>query len=134
MKVDYKLLVAAAIKARENSYSPYSNFKVGAAVLTKEGNIYAGVNVENASYGLTICAERSALCAAVSGGERAIAAVAVVYDTRMCAVPCGACLQFIVEFGSGIDIVMATTRGKYTVKKVSALLPVLFHCKDKQRK
>ena len=91
MKVKNEL-VKAALEARKKSYSPYSKYKVGAAVLGASGKIYAGTNVENASYGLTICAERSAIFNAVSSGEKAIKAIAVTEH------PCGACRQVINEF------------------------------------
>jgi len=91
-------LVQAARKAAANSYSPYSHFPVGAAVLTDEGRIFVGTNIENSSYGLTICAERAAIAAAVSQGQSRIRAVAVYTDTDRPVPPCGACLQVIAEF------------------------------------
>lgn len=122
----YKLLVKAAIQARKNAYCPYSRFKVGAAVLAAGGKIYAGANVENASYGLTMCAERVAVGCAAAHGERRLIAVAVVYDPREFAVPCGACLQVLREFGDDMEVVMANTRGRYAVKRLSELLPSTF--------
>ncbi len=116
-------LINEAINARENAYAPYSKFKVGAAVITQNDNVYTGCNVENASYGGTICAERVAICNAVSSGERSIKAIAIVYDENNFAVPCGICRQFIYEFGAEIDVIMAKMNGEYKIKKISELLP-----------
>ena len=116
-------LINKAINARENAYAPYSKFKVGAAVVTQKDNIYTGCNVENASYGATICAERVALCNAVSSGDRNIKAIAIVYDKDNFASPCGICRQFIYEFGSEIEVIMAKMNGEYKIKKISELLP-----------
>ena len=115
-------LINEAINARENAYAPYSKFKVGAAVLTKSGNVFTGCNVENASYGGTICAERVAVCKAVSSGEREMKAIAIVYDEEDFASPCGICRQFIYEFGAEIEIIMAKLNGEYKIKKISKLL------------
>jgi cytidine deaminase len=128
-KISYEKLISVAKEARENAYCPYSKFKVGAAVLTEKGDIYTGCNVENASYGLTICAERVAICKAVSAGDRNIKAIAVVLDSSDFGVPCGACRQFIYEFGKDIDVIMASVSGKYEVKKISELLPAAFELK-----
>src|ERR1700741_3390871 len=95
-------LVEAAIAARSRAHAPYSNFQVGAAVATASGEIFGGCNVENASYGLTICAERAAVCAAVAAGHKEIVAVAVV--TLGAASPCGACRQVLSEFGPSMEI------------------------------
>ncbi len=96
-----KLLEMAqlSIKAKENSYSPYSKFRVGSCLLTAKGNLYLGTNVENISYGLTICAERSAVCNAVANGEKKIVAAVVTTDMDYEVSPCGACRQVLVEFG-----------------------------------
>lgn len=118
-------LVAAAAAARECAYAPYSRFLVGAAVLTG-GRIFGGCNVENASYGLTICAERSAAFAAVSAGERRIDAVAIVTDTERPTPPCGACRQVLREFGPDMTVVSATVSGLRTTHKLSDLLPDSF--------
>lgn len=91
-------LIELARKARENAYIPYSKFAVGAALLAKSGKVYTGANIENASYGLTICAERTAIVKAVSEGERAFEAIAIVADTADPVLPCGACLQVMAEF------------------------------------
>ena len=94
-----KELIDAAIQAREKAYVPYSKFKVGAAVLTKSGIIVSGCNVENASYGLSNCAERTAIFKAVSEGEQDFSVIAVAADTERPVAPCGACRQVIAEFG-----------------------------------
>ncbi len=117
-------LLSEAKKASENSYSPYSNFPVGAAVLTGDGTVVAGTNVENASYGLTICAERTALGHAVSAGKSGIKAIAV-YCKTSAAAPCGACRQFILEFGN--DIVVIFMHGEELVQRtILELLPFAF--------
>jgi cytidine deaminase len=102
---DYASLVAQALAASRHAHAPYSRFQVGAAVLTASGDTFAGCNVENASYGLTICAERSAVCAAVAAGHKQIVAVAVV--TKGGHSPCGACRQVLAEFGPTMDVIMA---------------------------
>ena len=122
-KMNTNDLINKAINARENAYAPYSKFMVGAAVLTQKGNVFTGCNVENASYGGTICAERVAMCKAVSSGERKIKAITIVYDENNFASPCGICRQFIYEFGADIEIIMAKLNGEYKIKKISELLP-----------
>lgn len=116
-------LVSAAREAAQKAYAPYSGFSVGAAVLTAEGNIFSGCNVENVSYGLTICAERTALVKAVSEGYRNIRAVAIYAETEPYCTPCGACRQFIAEFGPGIKIIQANKRGEYVTNSIEELLP-----------
>src|SRR2546430_319826 len=98
MDTQFDNLIQAATGARLKAYTPYSNFPVGAAVQCKSGAIFVGSNIENISYGLTICAERVAMCSAVAAGEREFAAIAVVVDTIEPIVPCGACRQFLAEF------------------------------------
>ncbi len=122
----YRKLVNAAVKARKNAHAPYSKFKVGSAVLTDTGKIYAGCNVENASYGLTLCAERIAIGKAVSEGASNFEAIAVVVDTRVPVAPCGACRQSIFEFGKKITVIIVTTNGKTLVQTISNLLPYGF--------
>ena len=92
-------MVQLSIKAKENSYSPYSKFRVGCCLLSSEGNLYIGTNVENISYGLTICAERSAVCSAVANGEKMIKAAVITTDMDYVVTPCGACRQVLIEFG-----------------------------------
>ena len=119
-------LVKLAIAAATNAYAPYSHFKVGAALLTTGGKVFTGCNVENASYGLTICAERVALCKAVSSGERAFAALAVTADTNDYCSPCGACRQVLAEFCSDAKVYMANRQGAYRETTVAKLLPAAF--------
>ena len=121
---DAEGLLDEARAACGNSYSPYSHFAVGAAVLTKDGRIFTGTNVENASYGLTICAERVAICNAVAQGQNDLAAIAV-YTARGGAAPCGACRQFIVEFGDDIVVVFETGEG-IVQQTIAELLPYAF--------
>lgn len=123
---EIKDLIKAATEARENAYTPYSNYKVGAALLTKDGKIYKGCNVENASYGLTNCAERTAIFKAVSEGDRDYKAIAIVLDADEYGAPCGACRQVIREYGTEIDVIMATISGKYKILKIKDLVPYSF--------
>ena len=118
-------LINRAIVARETSYSPYSHFGVGAALLCEDGRIYEGCNIENASYGLTNCAERTAIFKAVSEGQTKFKALAVVADTEGPCAPCGACRQVISEFGIP-RIIMANLRGDNTVVDLEGLLPFRF--------
>ena len=122
-------LIKAAKKAREFSYSPYSKFKVGAAVLTKTGKIYSGCNIENASYGITNCAERTAIFKAVSEGERELEALAVIADTDGPTTPCGACRQVIAEFKIN-KIIMANLKGDTKIVTLQELLPYSFSDED----
>ena len=123
-------LVAAAKQAQKNAYAPYSNFKVGAAVLTPGGDVYRGCNVENASYGLTICAERNAVFQAVASGEKEITALAIVTDAEEPSPPCGACRQVLVEFASDIPIILKSLNGKRVIKSLDDLLPHRFHLEE----
>ena len=127
--MDDKALVEAAKKAREFSYSPYSKFAVGAAVLTRSGKVYGGCNIENASYGITNCAERTAIFHAVSEGEREIAALAIVADSKRPVPPCGACRQVIAEFKIP-HIIMANLEGKIQTATCEELLPGAFSDED----
>lgn len=119
-------LINAAIAARERAYAPYSKFRVGAAILTRDGRYYTGCNIENASYSLTCCAERVALFKAVSEGERNFEAVAVTAGTEEYCTPCGACRQALAEFGVDIKVFMANKKGDYLVQTLSELLPSAF--------
>lgn len=116
-------LIAAARTARENAYAPFSHFQVGAAVRGKSGRIFAGCNVENASYGLTICAERVAIFKAISEGEREFNAIAVVTDAESLTPPCGACRQIIWEFCGDIPVILANLHGKVERERSLNLLP-----------
>jgi cytidine deaminase len=118
-------LIKKAREAREKSYSPYSRFKVGAAVKTKSGKIYTGTNVENASYGLTVCAERVAVFKAVSEGERELEALAVFTEAGELTPPCGACRQVLWEFSRGLVVVLANSKEK-KVLRLAELLPFPF--------
>lgn len=124
-----KELIQAAEKAKTNAYAPYSSFKVGAALLTAGGKIYSGCNVENASYGLTCCAERVALFKAVSEGEKDFIALALVSDSEDYCAPCGACRQVMAEFELQMPIYMGNNSGLYRVQTVSELLPNNFSLK-----
>jgi len=118
-------LVEHAASARERAYAPHSHFAVGAAVLAKSGMVYAGCNVENASYGLTTCAERIAVFKAVSDGETELLAVAVVTETM--STPCGACRQVLAEFGDAdMPIIVANTHGETRTYMLGELLPASF--------
>ena len=121
-------LVVAAKGAREKAYVPYSNFKVGAAVLTQSGAIYTGCNVENASYGLCNCAERTAIFKAVSEGEREFVAIAIVADTEEPVAPCGACRQVMAEFEIQ-KIIMSNLHNKQYIATLEELLPYSFEKK-----
>ena len=118
-------LIDTAIEQLKFSYTPYSNFKVGAALLTKSGKIYTGCNIENASYGLTNCAERTAIFKAVSEGHTKFKALAVVADTEGPCAPCGACRQVISEFEIP-QIILANLKGNYRVVSLDELLPFRF--------
>ena len=123
LDTQYNNLIQAAFAARRQAYAPYSNFAVGAGVQCKSGNVFVGSNIENISYGLTICAERIAIGSAVAAGEREFVAIAVVADTTEPIVPCGACRQFLAEFAPDLIIVSATVRGNQKVENLSHLLP-----------
>jgi cytidine deaminase len=119
-------LLAAARAARGNAYAPYSHFAVGAALLTGDGRRYSGSNVENASYGLTMCAERTAIFRAVADGARSIAAIAVAGPDGVTTAPCGACRQVMAEFGGpDLAVAYATSEGS-TETTLGALLPAAF--------
>lgn len=121
-----KELIKMAINARKRAYAPYSKFLVGAALLSETGKVYTGVNVENASYGLTICAERVAVFKAVSQGETKFRRIAIVTDTDKPKSLCGACLQVLSEFCDDLEIVCATLRGKKKQYRLGYLLPQAF--------
>lgn len=122
---DLQMLYAAAVVARQNSYSPYSHFAVGAAVHTAAGKIYGGCNVENASYGLCCCGERNAIFAAVCAGERDLEAICVVADTTKPVSPCGACRQVMSEFKIN-TILLGNMSGDIKICTLEELLPYGF--------
>ncbi|MCL6567011.1 MAG: cytidine deaminase [Acidobacteriia bacterium] len=119
-------LIAAASAARENAHAPYSNFRVGAALRARSGRVITGCNVENASYGLTVCAERVALLKALSEGERGFEAIAVVADTERLTPPCGACRQLLWEFCGDIEVIAANLRGDTKTFRLAELFPEPF--------
>ena len=119
-------LVEAATIARERAYAPYSHFKVGAALEADDGTIVTGCNVENASYGLTICAERVAVGRGVAEGQRRFIRVAVVTDVETLTPPCGACRQVLWEFAPDADVVLANLRGDTATYRMRDLLPHAF--------
>jgi cytidine deaminase len=121
--VEKDLLIEAAKQARENAHAPYSNFRVGAALRSTSGRIFGGCNVENATYGLTMCAERVAIFKAVSEGERGFSALAVITDTEVLTPPCGACRQLIWEFCGDIPVSLANLKGKVEVSQMKELFP-----------
>ncbi len=130
MDYEIKRLLEKAKQAKENSYAPYSNFHVGAAVVGKNDKIYSGSNVENSSYGLTICAERNAIFKMVNDGEREISAILIIGDTEEFLPPCGACRQVISEFSTERTIVyMCNKYGKYKKTTVEELIPFKFFIK-----
>lgn len=119
-------LVAAARKARRHAHARFSGFKVGAALETRDGTIITGCNVENATYGLTICAERVAMFKAISEGHRAFVRVAVVADTQAPTPPCGACRQILWEFGGDLEVILANLRRETGHHRLHDLLPLPF--------
>ena len=129
MQENEKKLIEAATAARENAYAPYSNFKVGAAVEADDDNIYIGCNVESASYGLTVCAERVAIWKGISRGEKKFSRIAVVVDTEELTPPCGVCRQIIWEFCGDVPVILANLHGKTETVMMSELLPRAFDSK-----
>ena len=133
-----KMLLEKAKKTAENSYSPYSNFRVGSSVLTIEGKIFTGTNIENKSYGTTICAERAAISKAISEGYKNFKAICIVgLDSTKFLPPCGICRQFIAEFGNNIEIIMANKNLEYkivSIKKLFIIKYFLLNNKNKAKK
>ncbi|XP_002730668.3 putative cytidine deaminase [Saccoglossus kowalevskii] len=125
---EFKTLINECNRVKETAYCPYSKFRVGCAVLTEDGKVYAGSNIENASYGLTICAERAALAKAITEGHRKFKAMALTTDLNEFTTPCGACRQFIVEFGK-YDLYMVKPDLSYEKYKYD-LLPMGFGPSD----
>ena len=123
---DKDRLVAAARAGREHAFARFSGFKVGAALLTPDGSIISGCNIENATYGLTVCAERVAMFKALSEGHRAFVAVAVVADTGEPTPPCGACRQILWEFGGDLEVFLANLTEHKGTHRLKDLLPLPF--------
>jgi len=127
--MDIEELISLAKSAKKRAYAPYSGFRVGAALLTREGRVYTGCNIELSSYSLTICAERVALFKAISEGEREFEAMAVVSDSEEPCPPCGACRQVMWEFSGDMKVILANPKGEYRTTSVRDLLPEAFHKK-----
>ena len=128
--MDTKLLAQKAVAAKSKAMPTYSNFHVGAALLTEDGKVYSGCNIESSSYSLTICAERTAIFKAISEGERKFKALAVAGDIDDFISPCGACRQVISDLCGDIDIIMVNKKNDFKVSKASELLPFAFSDKD----
>ncbi len=129
MSVDWSALKAAALAAQGRAYAPYSDYKVGAALLTAGGEVITGCNVENATFGATCCAERTAVFSAVASGHRSFTAIAVVTNGAEPGTPCGICRQVLAEFGSDMDVLCFTPEGAEQVYRLSQLLPFAFTLK-----
>lgn len=128
-RIDWPALKAAALAVQAHAYVPYSNYHVGAALLTESGEIVAGCNVENATFGATCCAERTAVFAAVAAGHRAFRAVAVVTNGAAPGTPCGICRQVLAEFGNDLEVLCFTPEGAESRYNLSELLPHAFTLK-----
>lgn len=129
--MEIQTLIDQAIEARKKAYTPYSNFQVGAAILTKNNQVFLGCNIENASYGLTNCAERTAIFKAVSEGEKEIEAIVVIGDTDGPISPCGACRQVMAEFcDENTKIILTNLKGEIEEITINELLPGFFSSKD----
>ncbi len=126
MKKKYRELAEVANKAKIFSYSPFSKFKVGAALLSEDGRIFSGCNIENSSYGLTICAERVAIFNAISSGTSKFIALAVASDNNGFTPPCGACRQVLSDLAGDIDFIMMDSQKRFKIIKISSLLPLAF--------
>jgi cytidine deaminase len=123
MTYDKNILIGSARDVRSRAFAPYSNFAVGAALLDSEGTIHTGCNVENISYGLTLCAERGAVMSAIAAGRRTFIALAIVADSDTPLSPCGACRQFLAEFAPDLPIISANLNGRHELLSLSTLLP-----------
>ena len=128
--MNYKSLAKKAVEAKSKALATYSNFHVGAALLTEDDKIYTGCNIESSSYSLTICAERTAIFKAISEGERKFKAIAVAGDTEGFISPCGACRQVISDLCGDIDVALVNSKNETKVMKTSELLPFAFSDKD----
>jgi cytidine deaminase len=119
-------LLRAAREVQGRAYAPFSRFAVGAALLAEDGRMFCGCNVENSSYGLSVCAERAAVAAAVAAGARRYRAIAIVVSGEEAAIPCGACRQVLVEFSPDMHVILGAADGSHTVTTAAALLPGFF--------
>lgn len=119
-------LIQMAIDAQKNSYSPYSNYKVGAAVLCKDGKVFTGANIENASYPCGICAERVAMAKAISEGNMNFVKIAIAGSSKELCTPCGLCRQFMFEFSPALKVLCSNNKGQYKEHELSSLLPLGF--------
>jgi len=128
--MNYKSLAEKAVEAKSKALPTYSNFHVGAALITEDDKTYTGCNIESSSYSLTICAERTAIFKAISEGERKFKAIAVAGDTEGFISPCGACRQVISDLCGDIDVVLVNSKNETKVMKTSELLPFAFSDKD----
>ncbi len=128
--MNYKALAKKAVEAKSKALPTYSNFHVGAALITEDDKIYTGCNIESSSYSLTICAERTAIFKAISEGERKFKAIAVAGDTEGFISPCGACRQIISDLCGDIDVVLINSKNETKVMRTSELLPFAFTDKD----
>ena len=130
--MDYKVLIKEAVAAKEMAYAPYSHFRVGAALLTKEGKIYRGCNIENVAFTPTNCAERTAFFKAISEGEKEFAAIAVTGDADDYLYPCGVCRQVMVEFCDlqEFKVIVANTEDDYKVFSLGELMPGAFNAEE----
>ena len=126
MEINIKELIEKSFEAQNRSYAPYSNFHVGASLLGKSGKLYLGANIENASYGATICAERVAMCKAISEGEKDFVAICITCSNKTEAFPCGICRQFMREFSPNMSIIIATSLDSYNVYTLEEMLPHSF--------
>ncbi|MCU0373605.1 MAG: cytidine deaminase [Ignavibacteria bacterium] len=127
----YEKIIESAIKAKRQSHSPFSKFKVGVALLTKEGSVYTGGNVESSSFSLTVCAERAAAVKAINDRKRVFKAIAIAASSGDFEFPCGACRQFLSEFSENMDIILVKSRKEYRIFKLQNLLPHKFKLKMK---
>ncbi|MEO5753717.1 MAG: cytidine deaminase [Chthoniobacterales bacterium] len=125
-EIDWTALARQAWEARLRAHAPYSKFLVGAALLGASGEVFLGCNVENASFGLTICAEQAAVCAAIQGGCRAFSGIAIVAETENPVTPCGACRQVLAEFGQQLPIYAEGRGGIHALSTLDQLLPAAF--------
>jgi len=128
--MDYRSLVSRAKTAKRFSHSPYSKFRVGAALLAEDGTIFTGCNIENSSYGLTVCAERTAIFKAVSEGTRHFTAIAIATDEDAFTPPCGACRQVMMDLAGDIDVILTRKNGNMKKLKLAELLPHPFGGKN----